>query len=94
VAESARGLGIGRALITSLLAHAHTLGYHEIVLETVPESMTRAAGLYRSVGFEERSPIRLLPLPGQIAMRRALRDHAGRRLYSVPSEEMSFPACR
>jgi GNAT superfamily N-acetyltransferase len=93
VAESARGLGVGRALIESILGCAQQMGYHEIVLETVSETLTNAARLYRSVGFEERSPIRLLPLPGQIAMSRRLRDLPAQRLQALTSEELFFPAC-
>jgi len=51
VCPPARGLGLGRALVTAICAVAEGLGYREIKLDTLP-SLTAAAGLYGAMGFE------------------------------------------
>ena len=51
VAPVARGHGVGRALLRSLLAGAADLGYARVRLET-GERMPEALALYRSVSFE------------------------------------------
>jgi ribosomal protein S18 acetylase RimI-like enzyme len=52
VAPSARGLGIGRRLLTELERHAAANGTHVVWLET-NESLTEALNLYRSAGYRE-----------------------------------------
>lgn len=52
---AARGLGLGRALTESVVAHARTLGYRELRLDTLA-SMTTAQALYGSMGFERIEP--------------------------------------
>ena len=51
----ARGLGLGLALIRAAIDHARQRGYREVRLDTLP-SMTRAAALYRRLGFETIEP--------------------------------------
>jgi DNA-binding MarR family transcriptional regulator/GNAT superfamily N-acetyltransferase len=52
VAESARGLGIGRRLLTELESRAAADGAHVIRLET-NKTLTEAINLYRSAGYRE-----------------------------------------
>ena len=52
VADSARGLGVGRRLLSELEQHAVEHGVHTIRLET-NKSLVEAIALYRSAGYEE-----------------------------------------
>lgn len=52
VAESARGRGIGRALLAELLAEAERRGVRELFLEVRADNAA-ARALYESVGFRE-----------------------------------------
>ncbi|MFC0629498.1 GNAT family N-acetyltransferase [Kribbella deserti] len=45
-----RGQGVGRALLDEVIAAARNAGYKRLSLSVEPEN--RAAGLYRSLGFE------------------------------------------
>lgn len=47
-----RGRGIGRALLTELLAQAHAIGYQYIRLDSAP-FLPESHALYRSAGFRE-----------------------------------------
>jgi DNA-binding MarR family transcriptional regulator len=55
VAESARGLGIGRRLLAELERRAAAAGRSTIRLET-NRALTEAIGLYRSSGYDEVEP--------------------------------------
>jgi DNA-binding MarR family transcriptional regulator/predicted GNAT family N-acyltransferase len=55
VAESARGLGVGRRLLGELERHAATHGAGAVRLET-NKTLTEAINLYRSAGYTEVSP--------------------------------------
>jgi GNAT superfamily N-acetyltransferase len=55
VAERARGLGIGRRLLTELEACAARSGAHTVRLET-NRALTEAIALYRSAGYAEVAP--------------------------------------
>jgi DNA-binding MarR family transcriptional regulator/GNAT superfamily N-acetyltransferase len=55
VAASARGLGVGRRLLTELEAHAADNGAGVIRLET-NEALVEAISLYRSAGYVEVAP--------------------------------------
>jgi GNAT superfamily N-acetyltransferase len=52
VRPSARGHGIGRAILERLLADARTIGYQVARLETA-KFMSEAHALYRSLGFHD-----------------------------------------
>jgi len=55
VAESARGVGVGRRILDELEAHAKEHGVRAIHLET-NGSLTEAISLYRSAGYKEVAP--------------------------------------
>ena len=64
---AARGLGLGRALTESVVAHARTLGYRELRLDTLA-SMAAAQALYGSMGFERIAPYYAPTPPGTVFM--------------------------
>ena len=66
-----RGRGVGRALAKAILETARDMDYDIMRLDTVA-SMTSARALYRSLGFEERSPYYDNPLDGAVYMERSL----------------------
>jgi len=55
VRRSARGLGVGRAILQRLIDDARGLGYKKIHLDSAP-FMHEAHVLYRSFGFEPPDP--------------------------------------
>jgi ribosomal protein S18 acetylase RimI-like enzyme len=55
VAEPARGLGVGRRLLSELEAHAVSHGATAVRLET-NKTLTEAISLYRSAGYVEVAP--------------------------------------
>jgi ribosomal protein S18 acetylase RimI-like enzyme len=55
VAESARGLGIGRRLLSELEVHAADHGARAVRLET-NKALAEAISLYRSAGYVEVAP--------------------------------------
>ena len=63
VRPAARGLGVGRALVSQVLDEARAIGYSEIVLDTLP-TMTEAQRLYDQFGFRDIPPYRANPIPG------------------------------
>ena len=63
VRPGARGANIGRALVTRILAEATSIGYAEIVLDTLP-MMIEAQRLYEQFGFREIAPYRPNPVAG------------------------------
>ncbi len=57
VAQEARGLGIGRAIVAHLMAHAHHERLTRVSLETGSmEAFAPARALYVSMGFTECGP--------------------------------------
>jgi GNAT superfamily N-acetyltransferase len=52
VRPNARGVGIGRALVASIVSAAEELGYAEMKLDTL-HSMQEATALYKEFGFVE-----------------------------------------
>jgi ribosomal protein S18 acetylase RimI-like enzyme len=57
--------GIGRALMTHVIEHAKSVGYHALVLDTL-ESLVPAMKLYESLGFYQRDAYYPNPLPGVV----------------------------
>jgi GNAT superfamily N-acetyltransferase len=55
IADSVRGLGIGRRLLVELESRAATAGKAEVRLET-NRALTEAIAMYRSAGYEEVAP--------------------------------------
>jgi DNA-binding MarR family transcriptional regulator/GNAT superfamily N-acetyltransferase len=55
VAEPARGLGVGRRMLTELEKHAADQGVRKVRLET-NKSLVEAISLYRSAGYVEVAP--------------------------------------
>lgn len=52
----ARGEGLGRFLACEAIATGRELGYTEVRLTTLPDTMAPALELYRSLGFSETEP--------------------------------------
>ena len=55
VAPAARGKGLARQISIALLDHARCAGFHTIRLDTA-RPLIGAITLYKSLGFQERSP--------------------------------------
>jgi len=71
VAPSARGLGVGQALVNALLSVAENAGYREIRLDTLTE-MVAARTMYRRAGFVEIPAYYHNPIPGTQFLGRSL----------------------
>jgi GNAT superfamily N-acetyltransferase len=67
VRPAARGTGLGRALVESVLTHARDIGYRELRLDTA-DWMRDAVRLYERLGFLECSPYYHNPMPGAVYM--------------------------
>ncbi len=65
VSPDARGLGLGRALVTAILQEASRRGYREMRLDTLP-TMGAALALYREAGFRPIPPYYDTPLAGTV----------------------------
>ena len=63
-----RGQGVGRALLDWVIAEARTMGYREIVGDTIPQ-MAVALAMYDRAGFERTGPYAEAPTPGAIYLR-------------------------
>ena len=63
-----RGLGMGRALLDWVIAEARTIGYREMVGDTIPQ-MAVALAMYDRAGFERTGPYAEAPTPGAIYLR-------------------------
>ncbi len=63
-----RGQGVGRALLGWVIAEARSMGYREIVGDTVPQ-MAVALEMYDRAGFERTEPYSAQPTPGAIYLR-------------------------
>jgi ribosomal protein S18 acetylase RimI-like enzyme len=75
VRPEARGRGIGRLLIVTLICSAQRMGYRRIRLDTIPE-LKPALGLYRSLGFRFIAPYRVIPTERALFMELRLREEA------------------
>ena len=67
-----RTLGIGRALLDWAIAEARTIGYRELLGDTMPV-MERALAMYDRMGFERTAPYGAKPTEGAIYIRLCLR---------------------
>jgi putative acetyltransferase len=67
VRPPARGTGLGRALVETVLSHARAIGYRELRLDTA-DWMADALRLYGRLGFRERSPYYHNPMLGVVFM--------------------------
>jgi putative acetyltransferase len=63
-----RGQGVGRALLDWVIAEARTMGYREMVGDTIPQ-MAVALAMYDRAGFERTGPYAEAPTPGAIYLR-------------------------
>jgi len=71
VRPSARGLGLGQAMIERVIDEARRLGYREMRLDTLPV-MDQAQGLYAQAGFRDIAPYYDTPIAGTRFMALAL----------------------
>ena len=55
VAPAARGAGLGRALVSAVIAEATRIGYREIMLDSLPK-LEQATALYQRMGFRPIPP--------------------------------------
>ncbi len=62
---TARGLGIGRALLDRVITEARTLTYRELILDTLP-TISEAQELYRASGFVAIAPYATHPVAGTL----------------------------
>jgi GNAT superfamily N-acetyltransferase len=69
---SARGKGLGGALVLGLLDEARAAGIRTFRLETLPGKMSQAAALYRRLGFVEIPPYVKRPAAGALYLELAL----------------------
>jgi putative acetyltransferase len=76
VRPDARGHGLGRELVTVLMAEARRLGYTRMRLDTL-SSMTEARALYASLGFSEIPPYNEHPIEGTKFMEKVLGGSSG-----------------
>lgn len=71
VKQDAQGLGLGRALSLRLMQEAKTLGFKEMLLDSL-KRLEPAVKLYQSLGFTEIEPFNFNPEDDVIYMRRDL----------------------
>ena len=62
-----RGAGLGRILVSAIVAEARRRGYRRMRLDTVP-SMATARAIYASAGFRPIPAYRHNPIPGAAFM--------------------------
>ena len=67
VRDAARGTGLGRTLVETVIEHARDIGYRELRLDTA-DWMRDALRLYAKLGFRECSPYYHNPMPGAVYM--------------------------
>lgn len=65
VRDASRGRGLGGGITRALLSRARRLGYHRVVLDTMP-GMIAAVGIYRKLGFVPTEAYWANPVPGAL----------------------------
>ena len=73
VEPTARGLGMGQALVRGVVDAGKLLKYSRLVLDTLP-SMLAARSLYQSLGFKPVAPYRYNPVSGTAFLELQLHD--------------------
>jgi ribosomal protein S18 acetylase RimI-like enzyme len=71
VSPAARGTGAGRHLAMAIIAAGKSMGYSEMVLDTL-ETLVPALQLYATLGFESCAPYYHNPLHGVVYLRLSL----------------------
>jgi putative acetyltransferase len=71
VRNAARGSGVGRRLVETVLAAGRARGHHTMVLDTLP-IMHSAQRMYEGLGFRDVAPYYASPIAGTRFMARAL----------------------
>jgi len=69
------GQGRGRQLTERIIREARDAGYQRMRLDTLPEQMGKAIGLYRSLGFKKIEPYYENPVVGAMFMELDLSNH-------------------
>jgi ribosomal protein S18 acetylase RimI-like enzyme len=72
VRDAYKGLGLGRTLLEAAIQEARAIGYHHVLLDTLPK-MEAALHLYESMGFRETWPYTHNPEPGVMFLSKELR---------------------
>lgn len=67
VRPAARGTGLGRRLVQTVIDGARAIGYRELKLDTL-DRMADARALYANLGFRECAPYYHNPIPGAVYM--------------------------
>jgi ribosomal protein S18 acetylase RimI-like enzyme len=73
VEPTARGLGLGEALVRGIVDEGRKLKYTRLVLDTLP-SMLKARSLYQALGFKPVAPYRYNPVSGTAFLELRLHD--------------------
>jgi ribosomal protein S18 acetylase RimI-like enzyme len=73
VAPTARGLGLGEALVRGIVDEGKQLKYMRLVLDTLP-TMLAARSLYQAFGFKPVAPYCYNPVPGTAFLELQLHD--------------------
>ena len=63
VTPEARGLGLGKALAEAIVAHARSVGYKKMLLDTLPK-LKAAVALYKDMGFRRTAAYYDTPIVG------------------------------
>ena len=92
VAESARGLGVGRRMLAALEAQARELRFRTLRLET-NKTLREAIALYRSAGYREVAPFNDEPY-ADFWFEKRLRRRAGPRLAGHGARPSATPTAR
>lgn len=71
VRDAFKGQGLGRILLERVIEDARAIGYHHLLLDTLPK-MEAALRLYESLGFRETWPYTHNPEPGVLFLSREL----------------------